>query len=262
MTTILINEELGRIKNLFNYERGKVISEQDTTAPAAPAASAAPVATVEDLIKQIQTILKTKYKQNLGTAGPNKDGVDGKWGNITQTAFENALKTQSAATSGATTLGATTPGVATEPLDRNQTQVLKMVKEIGWTNEPAPTDVEVDAGLFEKMNLADPNSELGKTYSKYFPKFSTTGFFVYKPKTVAQPAAQPTTGNPVITTESCRTAIEGLYNNKRSPRTYPLSPELIAQYNDTVLTCAEPANKSKFLLKFGLEKKLREVLPK
>jgi hypothetical protein len=42
MTTILINEELGRIKNLFNYERGKVISEQDTTAPAAPAASAAP----------------------------------------------------------------------------------------------------------------------------------------------------------------------------------------------------------------------------
>ena len=254
MTTILINEELGRIKNLFNYERGKVISEQDTTAPAAPAASAAPVATVEDLIKQVQTILNTKYGAKLT--------VDGKWGTLTQTAFENALKTQSAVTSGATTLGATTPGVATEPLDRNQTQVLKMVKEIGWTNEPAPTDVEVDAGLFEKMNLADPNSELGKTYSKYFPKFSTTGFFVYKPKTVAQPAAQPTTGNPVITTESCRTAIEGLYNNKRSPRTYPLSPELIAQYNDTVLTCAEPANKSKFLLKFGLEKKLREVLPK
>jgi len=248
MTTILINEELGRIKNLFNYERGRVISEQDTAAPAA-----APAATVEDLIKQVQTILNTKYGAKLT--------VDGKWGNLTQTSFETALKT-AAATSGASEISgeAETSG-ATVPLDRNQTQVLKMIKDLGWIHEPAPTDVEVDAGLFEKMNLADPISELGKTYSKYFPKFTTTGFFVYKPKTAAQPAAQAAV-KPVITTESCRTAIEGLYNNKLSPRTYPLSPELITQYNDTVLTCAEPANKSKFLLRFGLADKLQEVLPK
>jgi hypothetical protein len=106
MTTILINEELGRIKNLFNYERGRVISEQDTAAPvvsaapaapvvsaapAAPAAPEAPVATVEDLIKKVQTILNTKYGAKLT--------VDGKWGNLTQTSFETALKT-AAATSG------------------------------------------------------------------------------------------------------------------------------------------------------------------
>jgi len=244
MTTILINEELGRIKNLFNYERGRVISEQDTAA--APAA--APAATVEDLIKQVQTILNTKYGAKLT--------VDGKWGNLTQTSFETALKT-AAATSGAAEISG-----ATVPLDRNQTQVLKMIKDLGWIHEPAPTDVEVDAGLFEKMNLADPISELGKTYSKYFPKFTTTGFFVYKPKTATQPVAQPAAVKPAITTESCRTAIEGLYNHKLSPRTYPLSPELITQYNDTVLTCAEPANKSKFLLRFGLADKLQEVLPK
>ena len=174
-----------------------------------------------------------------------------------------AATSGAAATSGESEISgeAETSG-ATVPLDRNQAQVLKMVKDLGWIHEPAPTDVEVDAGLFEKMNLADPISELGKTYSKYFPKFTTTGFFVYKPKTAAQPAAQPAAVKPVITTESCRTAIEGLYNNKLSPRTYPLSPEVIAQYNDTVLTCAEPANKSKFLLRFGLEKKLQEVLPK
>jgi hypothetical protein len=90
----LINEDIQTMKYLFGYKPGKVLSEQALApqntggAPAGVAAAATP----EEVIKQIQTILKTKYKQNLGTAGPNKDGVDGKWGNLTQTAFEAVSK--------------------------------------------------------------------------------------------------------------------------------------------------------------------------
>ena len=78
-----VNEELNAMKYLLGYQRGKVISEQD--------AATQTTATPKDLIKQIQTVLKTKYNANLGNYGV--DGVDGKWGNITQTALENALKT-------------------------------------------------------------------------------------------------------------------------------------------------------------------------
>ena len=88
-----VNEELKMMKYLLGYQRGKVISEQDAPAATTPAATTAPAATAtpQDLIKQIQTVLKTKYNANLGNYGV--DGVDGKWGNLTQTALENALKT-------------------------------------------------------------------------------------------------------------------------------------------------------------------------
>lgn len=59
-----------------------------TPAPATPATNVS----TPDLIKQIQTILKTRFNAMLGTGGPNKDGIDGVWGKNTQTAFENALK--------------------------------------------------------------------------------------------------------------------------------------------------------------------------
>jgi len=78
-----VNEELNTMKYLLGYQRGRVISEQDTATQSTP--------TPQDLIKQIQTVLKTKYNANLGDYGV--DGVDGKWGNLTQTALENALKT-------------------------------------------------------------------------------------------------------------------------------------------------------------------------
>jgi hypothetical protein len=59
-----------------------------TPAPATPATNVS----TPDLIKQIQTILKTRFNAMLGAGGPNKDGIDGVWGKNTQTAFENALK--------------------------------------------------------------------------------------------------------------------------------------------------------------------------
>jgi hypothetical protein len=72
-----------------------------TTTPAPAAGTPAPAATVTvpDLIKQIQTILNTKYGAKLN--------VDGKWGNLTQTALETAVKSLQTP--------ATTPPPATAP---------------------------------------------------------------------------------------------------------------------------------------------------
>jgi hypothetical protein len=96
----LVNEELNKMKYMLGYQRGRVISEQGAAQPqpaatqpaATQPAATQPAATPKDLITQIQTVLKDKYKANLGNFGPNKNGVDGKWGNLTQTALDNALK--------------------------------------------------------------------------------------------------------------------------------------------------------------------------
>ena len=40
-------------------------------------------------VKVLQDSLVKKYNQNLGTSGPNKDGVDGDFGPITETAVKN-----------------------------------------------------------------------------------------------------------------------------------------------------------------------------
>jgi hypothetical protein len=86
----LINEELETMKYLFGYQKGKVISEQEK--PAAAPATSPTALTAPDIIMKIQRILVDKYKTNLGNSGPKGDGVDGQWGSLTQTAFENATK--------------------------------------------------------------------------------------------------------------------------------------------------------------------------
>jgi hypothetical protein len=80
----LINEELNTMKYLFEYQKGKVISEQTT--PVVPATTATPsaAATAPDVIKKIQEVLNTKYGAKLT--------VDGKWGPMTQSSFESATK--------------------------------------------------------------------------------------------------------------------------------------------------------------------------
>jgi hypothetical protein len=96
----LVNEELNKMKYMLGYQRGRVISEQDAAQPqpaatqpaATQPAATQPAATPKDLIRQIQTVLKTKYNANLGKFGAKGDGIDEKWGNLTQTALENALK--------------------------------------------------------------------------------------------------------------------------------------------------------------------------
>jgi hypothetical protein len=96
----LTESERLEILNLHNNAR--IIKEQ--VAPVTPAAGtpAAAPQTVADVIKELQTVLNTKYGTKLV--------VDGKWGNLTQTAFETALKSKSAAPAG--TSGTGTPAAA------------------------------------------------------------------------------------------------------------------------------------------------------
>ena len=91
-TTADISNEVQRQKGAAaqiyrDFQTNNVQQSPATPAPATPASNVNPV----DLIKQIQTILKTKYGTNLGTSGPNKDGIDGIWGKNTQTALEAAI---------------------------------------------------------------------------------------------------------------------------------------------------------------------------
>jgi len=112
----ILSEELNSMKYLLGYKRGMVISEQEvpvsgtpapatttTTTPAPVTPAPAATVTVPDLIKQIQTILNTKYGAKLN--------VDGKWGNLTQTALETAVK--SLQTPATTTPPATAPTTGT-----------------------------------------------------------------------------------------------------------------------------------------------------
>jgi hypothetical protein len=109
----LVNEELNKMKYLLGYQRGMVISEQSgTVLPTNDPLSGLPIqsrtinlnqattdtktqvqpaATVKDVIKQIKRILVDKYKVNLGTTGDLGDGVDGDWGNLTQSALEKVV---------------------------------------------------------------------------------------------------------------------------------------------------------------------------
>jgi hypothetical protein len=98
----LTESERLEILNLHNNAR--IIKEQ--VAPTVPAAAGTPAAapqTVADVIKELQTLLNTKYGTKLT--------VDGKWGNLTQTAFETALKSKSAAPTASTGTG--TPAAST-----------------------------------------------------------------------------------------------------------------------------------------------------
>ena len=149
-------------------------------------------------------------------------------------------------------------------LDDNQTKVLELLKPKGWFHEPAPTDVEVDQGLFEKLNLADiadqSKNPYGFEYGKWFSKKFPTGFYIYK-KIVGQEKEKTTKGTKVeISAQSCKAAIESLYNNMTSPHTYPLTAEDLKSYKDTTTICSEPANKQKFILRFALKNKLDKLL--
>ena len=83
----ITESEKREILNLHN--NAKIIKEQAESAVPAATTPAAPVQTVEDVVKELQTLLNTKYGTKLT--------VDGKWGNLTQTAFETAVKSKSAA---------------------------------------------------------------------------------------------------------------------------------------------------------------------
>jgi hypothetical protein len=160
---------------------------------------------------------------------------------------------------------------STTSLNDNQRVSLKQLGDIGWSTTPKPTDVELDMGLYRKINLSDENPnedkkypeefELVNTYKKYFMTEYPNGFYVYK-KTVGQPKAPGKVQRVEVDGKSCKTSIENLYKHMKSPNTFPRTDNekradvLIAQ------RCAEPANKQRFLLRFGLDKKLELIARK
>jgi len=116
----ITESERREILNLHN--NAKIIKEQGTSlvaqvaptgtaSPAAPAAPATPAAapSVEAVVKELQTLLNTKYGAKLT--------VDGKWGNLTQTAFENAVKSKGTQLPTVTVTGqkAPDPAIAAAP---------------------------------------------------------------------------------------------------------------------------------------------------
>lgn len=156
-----------------------------------------------------------------------------------------------------------------KPLNNNQMKVLEIIKPSGYFNEPAPTEVEVDLGKFQKIDLTgtqnpkDLQDDLGlvQKYSKFFPAVSfPNGFYVYK-EVKTLPSSDVTKKNKVeVTAQSCKTAIENLWNFVDSPRNYPLNAQEIADNREIVETCAEPANKEKFVFRFGLKDKLQDLV--
>jgi len=155
-----------------------------------------------------------------------------------------------------------------KPLNSNQTKVLDLIKPSGWFHEPAPTDVEVDQKLYQKLDLSgakndkDVSDDLGLVtkYSKYFPTTDfADGFFVYKKTSPQTPIVQRKAGL-TVTAESCKIAIETLWDSVKNPNSYSLTDQEVSDYKRTAEICAQPENSEKFLLRFKLKDKLKDLV--
>jgi hypothetical protein len=150
-----------------------------------------------------------------------------------------------------------------EPLNSNQNEVLRRIKRLGWFHEPAPTEVEIEMNNFEQKDLTEADTALGLNpeinYSTWFTKEKfPNGFLVYKKTTTRTQSAGPVTKIEVDAKE-CITAIEGLWNNYKNPRSYPITPEQRNDFRETAKMCAEPTNRPKFTFRPGLNNKLNDL---
>jgi hypothetical protein len=155
-----------------------------------------------------------------------------------------------------------------KPLDSNQIKILDLIKPSGWFHEPAPTDVEVDQNIYQKLDLSGAKNvegisdELGLVdkYKKYFIVTDfPNGFFIYKKTSPQTPTVQRKTGL-TVTAESCKIAIETLWNSVKNPNSYLLNDQEVSDYKKTAEICAQPENSEKFLLRFKLKDKLKDLV--
>jgi hypothetical protein len=161
----------------------------------------------------------------------------------------------------------------TTELSQSQKDVLAIIKPMGWFNEPAPSEVKVDQGLFEKIdltgtkNVAKEGDEefidtegLVAKYQKYFPATQfPNGFFIYKKAQSSLPTVTSKQGLKP-TTESCKIAIETLWNDVQNPMSYSLTDQEKMDYKKMVEVCTQPENAGKFLLRFGLKDKVKDLV--
>ena len=161
----------------------------------------------------------------------------------------------------------------TTDLNDNQKDILAIIKPMGWFHEPKPSDVQIDQGFFEKLDLTGAqnkpkegdqefvdNSGLVAKWKQYFPETQfKEGFFIYKK---AKPSLPTVTSQEGLkpTTESCKTAIETLWNDVQNPMSYSLTDQEKIDYKKMVEVCAQPENAGKFLLRFGLKDKLKDLV--
>jgi hypothetical protein len=183
----LTESERLEILNLHNNAR--IIKEQATslvapTGTAAPASSAAAPAapaaapSVESVVKELQTLLNTKYGAKLT--------VDGKWGNLTQTAFDTALKSK-----GAVTPKTVIPGTPDAPNPTVQKTVIP-----GTPDAPNPT---VQKTVIPGTPDA-PNPTVQKTVIPGTPDAPNPNATPATGTTPAAPAASTTTAPAASTT--------------------------------------------------------------
>ena len=112
-----------------------------------------------------------------------------------------------------------------------------------------------------RSDLTSPDSIAGADYksSEYFTKKDfPNGFFIYQ-KVVKNPNPVKNTERVEVTEESCKVAINGLWNNMKSPRSYPLDGNQKRQFKETALICAEQANKKMLMFDFRLKKRLNDL---
>lgn len=155
-----------------------------------------------------------------------------------------------------------------KPLNPNQTKILELIKPSGWFHEPAPTDVEVDQKLYQKLDLSGTKNVEGVSddlglvdkYSKYFSKTEfPDGFFLYKKSNNQTPIVKRKAGL-TVTAESCKMAIENLWNSVKNPNSYSFSDQEVSDFKTIAEICAQPENSEKFLLRFGLKNKLKDLV--
>lgn len=161
----------------------------------------------------------------------------------------------------------------TSELSQTQMDVLKIIKPMGWFHEPKPSEVEIDQGFFEKLDLSNQFNEkkegdtefvdssgLVDKYKKYFPASQfKEGFFVYKKAKPSLPSVKRQEGLKP-TTESCKIAIETLWNDVQNPMSYSLTDQEKIDYKKMVEVCTQPENAGKFLLRFGLKDKVKDLV--
>lgn len=140
-------------------------------------------------------------------------------------------------------------------LNSDQEDVLKRISQDRWTVSPKPSQVALDKGEFESSDLTDPESKLGTTYSKYFPKEQfPKGYLVYR-KVITTPQAPSKAQEVVVDGTSCKESIEALYNHMNKPNRFPLSKAEKDGHVRIAQVCAEKKN----LLRFGMNNQLKDI---
>jgi len=125
-------------------------------------------------------------------------------------------------------------------LNSDQSDVIERLKKENWFTEPKPTQVAIDNREVKVVDLTDPQSELGRTYSKYFStKDFPKGFLVYQKVESSEDVDIDPIERDNPSGKQCRTSINNLYNNIIKPNQYKLTPKQEKDNVEIVRKCAE-----------------------